>query len=253
MSHMGFNGLNVNAHLVEKQLRLWNARCRAHKEKVNEESGFRFLTVAKDEGSLGNRIIYQLAGRLGWHVFDEEIITYISQNSHVSDKLVRQLDQKSQSSIQETIERFLKTLETNSFGGDEYHEGLLVTLMCLARHGSAILVGRGANFALRNEAHGLKVRLTASSEVRAKRLAERWKVGVEEAHRLMHANDEEKRKFIRHYYYHDYDDIQFYDAIYNTDRTPVEHVVSSLQCFIGNADVFEPLEVQAVGNPGSLE
>jgi hypothetical protein len=224
MSHMGFDGLNVNAHLVEKQLRLWNARCRELKEKVNETSGFRFLTVAKDEGSLGNRIIYQLAGRLGWHVFDEEIIGYISQNSHVSDKLVRQLDQKSQSGIQETIERFLKTIETNSFGGDEYHEGLLVTLMCLARHGSAILVGRGANFALINEAR-----------------------------HLMHENDEEKRKFIRHYFYHDYDDNRFYDVIYNTDRTPVESVVASLQCYIGKAATIEAMEVQAVGNPDSLE
>ena len=45
-------------------------------------------------------------------------------------------------------------------------------------------------------------------------------------------NDEEKKKFIHHYYYHDYDDVQFYDIIFNTDRTPVDRIVSSILGFV---------------------
>jgi len=233
MGHLGFNELSVNARLVEKQLRLWNARCRGLDEKIVNERDFSFLTLAKDEGSLGDGIAQELSNRLGWHIFDEEIIRYIAQNSHVSDKLVRQLDQKFQNSIQETVERFLKTIEADSFGGDEYHEALFVTLACLARQGSAILVGRGANFALNRETRGLKVRITASPDVRIQRLAERWKVKTEEARSRMLADDEEKRKFIRHYYWHEYDDVRFYDVIFNTDRTSIKHVVASIQGMIG--------------------
>ena len=170
MHNLAFSGTNIKAHLVDKQLRLWNARVRAASEKADAESDFRFLTIAKDEGSLGDEVARELSRRLGWHVFDEEIIHYIAQNSHVSEKLVRQLDQKSQSGIQEAIERFLRTIETDSFSPDDYRGALLMTLMCLAKHGAAILVGRGANFALSNEKHGLKVRLTASPEVRIRRL-----------------------------------------------------------------------------------
>jgi cytidylate kinase len=236
MQNLTFNGLDVEAHLVDKQLRLWNARCRAANEKTNSEPGFRFLTIAKDEGSLGNEVAQELSRRMGWHVFDEEIIHYIAQNSHVSEKLVRQLDQKSQSGIQETIERFLKSIEKESFGGDEYHEALLVTLMCLAKHGAAILVGRGANFALYDEPHGLKVHLTASPEVRVRRLAERWKVTEDEARHRMQVNDGEKKKFIRHYYWRDYDDMRFYDVTYNTDRTSADRIASSIQAFMNHPD-----------------
>lgn len=239
MQHLGFNGSDVETHLVEKQLRLWQARCRAANEKADTGPDFRFLTVANDEGSMGSEVILELSRRLGWHVFDEEIIHYIAQNGHVSEKLVRQLDQKSQGGIQETIERFLKTIETDSFGGDEYHEGLLTALMCLAKHGAAILVGRGANFALCNEKHGLKVRLTASPEVRIQRLAGLWKVTEDEARHRMEMNDGEKRKFIRHYYYRDYDDMRFYDVMFNTDRASADRIASSIQAFMNHpADVM---------------
>jgi len=239
MQNLVFNGSDVEAQLVEKQLRLWNARSRAANEKADTAPDFRFLTIAKDEGSLGAEVALELSHRLGWHVFDEEIIHYIAQNGHVSENLVRQLDQKSQNSIQETIERFLKTIEQDSFSGDDYHEALLVTLMCIAKHGAAIIVGRGANFALCNESWGLKVRLTASPEVRVQRLAERWKVAEDEARHRMQVIDGEKKKFIRHYYYRDFDDIRFYDVMFNTDRTSADRISSSIQAFMNHpADVM---------------
>jgi hypothetical protein len=229
MSSIGFNEAKVNDRLVNKQLRLWNARCRASNKKADDLPGFRFLTVAKDEGSLGTEILEELSRQLDWHVFDEEIIGYIAQNSHVSENLVRSLDQISENNIQEIVERFFKTIEADTFGADEYREGLLVTFACLAKQGSAILVGRGANFALHNEMYGLKVRLTASPEVRIHRLAEKWNIPSEEARRRMQEVDERRRKFIYHYYWHDYDDWKFYDAVYSTDRTPVQNVVPSIK------------------------
>jgi hypothetical protein len=67
-------------------------------EKPGDESSlrYRFLTIARDEGSLGDEIALDLSRRLGWHVFDKEIVTYIARNGSVREGLVRQLDQKSQ-------------------------------------------------------------------------------------------------------------------------------------------------------------
>lgn len=228
MDYMKFNKSHINEQLVEKQLRMLEARRRTLDKKTDPEPGLHFLTIAKDEGSLGNEIIEELSKQLEWHVFDEEIIHYIAQNNHVSEKLVRRLDQTSTSNMQEIIERFFKNIEVDSFSRDQYREGLLRTLIGLAKHGSAILVGRGGNFVLNKEKSGLKVRITASPEVRVRRLEERWKVSAEETQQRMRAEDEKKKKFIRHYYWHDYDDERFYDVTYNTDRIPVEDVVSSI-------------------------
>ena len=100
MEFLGSDDQKTTVDLVERQLGLWNARRRAAREKLSEESSscFRFLTIARDEGSLGNEIAQELSRRLGWHVFDKEIVTYIAKNGHVRENLVSQLDQKSQSS-----------------------------------------------------------------------------------------------------------------------------------------------------------
>jgi hypothetical protein len=229
MEYLGSDKQKSTDDLVERQLGLWNARRRAARAKLNEESSscFRFLTIARDEGSLGNEIAQELSRRLEWHVFDKEIVTYIAENNHVRDSLVNQLDQKSQSLIQDMISRFLRP-ESGSFGVQEYHESLLRTLACIAAHGAAILVGRGANFALRDNERGLCVRITASSEVRVQRLSRNWKVDPEEARHRMQADDEERRGFIRQYFKKDFDDSRFYDLLFNTDRLSSEQIVASI-------------------------
>jgi cytidylate kinase len=232
MENRGTDEPKLLADLVEQQLRLWNARLEAAREELKEESGHRFLTIARDAGSLGNEIAQELARRLGWHVFDKEIVTYIARNSHVRDNLVRQLDQKSQNLVQDAISRLLRMPEYASFGAEEYHKALLETLICLAKHGSAILVGRGANFVLRENAQGLNVRITASPEVRVQRLSTSWKATPEAARRHMEADDEERRKFINKYFKQDFDDISFYDIVFNTDRTSAERIASSILVFM---------------------
>jgi CMP/dCMP kinase len=215
--------------LVERQLGLWNARRRAAREKLKDEpcSGFQFLTIARDEGSLGDEIAQELSRRLEWHVFDKEIVTYISQNNHVRENLVSQLDQKSQGLLQDMISHLL-TPESVPFGVAGYHVALLRTLAFIAEHGAAILVGRGANFALREHGHGLYVRVTASSEIRVERLSRRWKVNAEEAHRRMQAADKERREFIQQLFGKDFDDMRFYDLVFNTDRLSIEQIVTSI-------------------------
>ncbi len=225
---MRFDDSNLTAPLVEKQLLLWTALRRAARERPDRESSYRFLTLARDEGSLENEISQELSQHLGWHVFDKEIVTYIARNSHVSEKLVRELDQKSQGIIEDMIANLLKMPEFVSFESGEYHEALLRSLACLAAHGCAILVGRGGNFALREDKRGLNVLLTASPEVRAQRLSKRWKVTVEEARARMRTDDEERRKFIRQYYRQHFDDLRFYDLIYNTDHLSIGRIVSSV-------------------------
>jgi cytidylate kinase len=225
---------DATAELVEQQLLLWNARRMAAHEKSKGESGYRFLTIARDEGSLENEIAQELSRRLRWHVFDREILTYIAKNRHVREKLVRELDEKSQGFVKDAIPRLLSIPEYVSFGREEYHEALLKTLICLATHGAAILVGRGANFVLREDAHGLNVRVTASPEVRAQRLSEDWKVTIEEARRRMQVDDEERRKFIHHYYRQDFDDACFYDIVVNTDRVSTEQVASLILAFMNH-------------------
>lgn len=246
MEPIGSNQTTGREEIIERQLRLWNARRLAAKEKVGTGSRprYQFFTMARDEGSLGDEIAVDLSRSLGWHVFDKEIVTYIAGNGHVREGLVRQLDQKSQGLLEDMISRLLRMPEYASFGSEEYHEALLKTLVCLATHGHAILVGRGANFALGEDQRGLRLRITASLEVRAQRLNRIWKVAPDEARQRIRTGDEERRKFIRQYFRRDFDDVLAYDLLFNTDRLSVKDVAASVLSFTN-----DPAAVQAEKPP----
>ena len=229
MEYLGSDEQKSTVARVEHELRLWSDQLLAAHAKLNGESGscFRFLTIARDGGSLGDEIAQEISRRLGWHVFDKEIVTYIAENNKIRENLVNQLDQKAQGLIQDMISRFLRP-ESASFGVEEYHETLLQALACVAAHGSSILLGRGANFALREDKRGLYVRITASFEVRVKRLIESWKVNPEEARRRLQAEDKERREFIHQYFRKDFDDMRFYDLMFNTDHLSIEQILTSI-------------------------
>jgi cytidylate kinase len=225
-----------SAQLVEKQMLFKHVRDLMDHKRPSEEasSRFRYITISRRRGSLGDAIAQELAGHLGWHICDREIVDQIAKDSKVRQNLVQQLDEKTQSVIQDSIQRLLQMAEGISFFGlHEYHEALLKTIAYLAARGDAIIVGRGSNFALRDDPLGLHIRIFASPEVCAQRLSQRWEVSPKEALRRMIESENERRNFVRLHFYHDIEDLRSYDLICNTDRMTVPQVVASILSALG--------------------
>ncbi len=223
------------AALAERQMLLRNARERAIHEQPVAESGlrYRFITISRKDGSLGDTTALELSSRLRWRVYDKEIVHQIAQDSHVRQSLVEQLDERSQNLIHESLQRVLTMAAGASFGAEEYHKVLIKTLAYVAACGEAILVGRGANFVLREEGLGLHVRIVASPEVRVERLSRRWGVPAAEARQRMEQIDTERRNFIRHYYRQDIDDPRYYDIIFSTDYLSAGQVADCIMSMTG--------------------
>jgi hypothetical protein len=224
---------NASSHLVERQMLLSQMRDKAgsHPAESEPARGHRFITIARTVGSLGDEVAAELAARLHWHVFDREIVDTIAQNIHVRQDLVRELDERSQSLIHDTVARLLLMAAGISFGNEEYHEALLKTLALLAARGEAIIVGRGSAYALQGEP-GLHLRFVASPEVRVHRLAQQWRVSAEAARRRMEQVDAERRNFVHHHFRQSLDDLHFYDAVFNTDRHAVEQIADAVMGMI---------------------
>jgi cytidylate kinase len=130
------------------------------------------------------------------------------------------------------ILRMLRRPESSPFGQEEYHESLLKTLATLAARGEAVMVGRGANFALHWLEHGFHVRITGSLEVRIQRLSKSWQVSSEITRRRLLEIDGNRRAFIRHHFKQDVNDQQYYHLVVNTDYLSTDQVVSCVLSFL---------------------
>lgn len=225
----GIGGPYGTPHMIERQMLFWHARTRAGREEVpgTPPLKYRFVTVSRDMGSLGEEIAQEISGHLGWRIFDQEIVDRIAKDSHVRQGLVQQLDERSQDLVHETVQRLLRMAEGGSFGSEEYHVSLLKSLACIAAMGEAVVVGRGANFALRSQ-DGFHIRVTASPEVRIERIAAQLGVSRNEARRRMESVDSERRAFIRCHYRREIDDPRGYDLLVSTDSLSPTQVAAAV-------------------------
>jgi hypothetical protein len=217
------------SQLVERQMLFQQVREAARRSPTEKPiRSFRYLTISRRIGSLGDAIAQEIAANMGWRICDREIVDYIAQNNHVRQSLVNELDEKARSMVYDMVQRMLQLPGGDSFGSEEYHEALIKSLTYLAARGQSIIVGRGSNFVLRDVYDGLHVRITAPYEVRARRLSKRWNVSIAEAQRRLKELDAERREFVREHFRADIDDPNAYDLIFDTNRLTVHQVASAI-------------------------
>jgi cytidylate kinase len=93
----------------------------------------------------------------------------------------------------------------------------------VARQGDVVLEGRLAGFmAAREGLAAVKVRLEASEEVRATRIAGREGAPIDEVRRRMHMREDSDARRYREIYGFDYYDRTLYDVVAETDDTRPE-------------------------------
>ncbi|HET9131224.1 MAG TPA: cytidylate kinase family protein [Terriglobia bacterium] len=128
--------------------------------------------------------------RLGWQVFDNEIVDAIAQKANVRRELIECLDERDRSMIQDTVKRWLNP---KSIGKSGYLAHLREILLTVGHQGDAVIVGRGAQYALPSQ-FGLRVRMVAPVEVRVRRIAKRENMSLDRARNAINKSDRERTR-----------------------------------------------------------
>ena len=55
-----------------------------------------YLIISREKGAGGNAVAKLVGRRLGWQVFDNEIVDEIAQKAHVRRQLIESLDERDQ-------------------------------------------------------------------------------------------------------------------------------------------------------------
>jgi cytidylate kinase len=175
----------------------------------------RFLNVCVSrEAGAGAGSISRIVGtRLGWKVYDHEILEAIAQRMEMPTDEVRAFDELAPSVVQDWI---LPLREEHYAPQEAYLDHLAKLVEAIARFGDAVIVGRGAGFMLPREST-LRVRIVAPLKARAERLAERMGVTVRTARRAARDLDRRRYQFERTMYRVDATDPHNYDLVLDSD------------------------------------
>jgi cytidylate kinase len=225
--------------MVKKQIALYQAydirdqAKRAGRGKEGKLSFGPYLLISREKGA-GGSAVGQLAGkRLGWQVFDNEIVDAIAQKARVRRELVESLDERDRQTIHDAVDRLLHPQPMETSG---YLANLHEIVLTLGYQGDVVIVGRGAQFVLPTQ-FGLRVRMIAPADVRVQRIASRDNLSLEAARTAVQKSDRERATMVRRHFGQAVDDPVNQDLMLNTAELSVESatevVLAALQRKLG--------------------
>jgi cytidylate kinase len=172
-------------------------------------SRFQNICLSREVGAGAEDIARLVGQKLGWKVYDRELIEAIAHRMGVPLDDVRVLDELAPSVVQD----WLLPLREEYYAPQEaYLDHLAKLIEAIGRAGESILVGRGAGYMLPRETT-LSVRVIAPLKVRALRLAERMGVSVRTARRAARDLDRRHLHFDRTMYRARSNDPHNYDLV----------------------------------------
>jgi len=179
------------------------------------------IAISREAGALGHTVAGGVGHRLGWPVYDREILDKIGEDMRRPPGHLQPLDERPGS----WLEEFLAGLASrHSVSPDRYLKYLVGAVRGLGQIGRCVIVGRGANFILPAETT-LRVRLVASAEDRVRVITQRLNLGPREAAAWAERAERERGEFVRRAFRQDVADTHHYDLVLNMSRLSVDEAV----------------------------
>lgn len=204
---------------VERQMLQWEIFAKSHERHVSEHeslpelSVMPFVALSNIVGSGGKEVADLLGQHLNWPVFDRELLLVMAEQDEMRARLYESMDERDVGWLEESLRQIMD----QHFNRNDYFHRLLETVLCLARQGPAVFVGRAVHLILPRD-RGLCVRLVASHEYRVRHFAEHAHVTARESARRVAQIDHERNAFIHQHFGCDDNDLSRFDVIINLQK-----------------------------------
>jgi cytidylate kinase len=172
------------------------------------------ITLSREAGAGGSLVAQAVGARLGWPVYDHELLQRIAQEMGLRTTLLQSVDEKGRSWMRSFLESFASGPAVSDTG---YFHHLVETVLSLGAHGECVLVGRGASHLLPAEST-LRVRLVGPRAERIAATSRKLGISQEEAARQVETTDRERTQFVKDHFQQDPADPRNYDLVLNSSR-----------------------------------
>lgn len=186
----------------------------------------RVITISREFGSGGRTIGKKTAEALGIPCYDRELLEKIAKESGFDEKYIQEAGEYAPGG-------FLAAAFSHSATGPNNADYLwniqYKIISQLAQEGPCVIVGRCADYVLRDKADCLRVFIHADMDFRAKRIVEVY--GEREQSPEQRLRDKDKRRAAYHRFYTDmkWGHAQNYDITLNSGRVGIDKCVEIIK------------------------
>ena len=200
------------------------------------------ITIARQYGSGGREIGEMLAQKLGVPYYDKELIALAAKKSGLSEEVFRQADERATSSLLYSL-----VMGTYGFGGGvagmndmPINDKLFLIqadiIRKAAEKGACVIVGRCADYVLRERKDCLKVFIHADRDSRLRRAVEKYGIDPAKVSDFLTKKDKQRASYYNFYTNKKWDSMQNYDLTIDssvfTSEQAVELIIKAAE-FLG--------------------
>ena len=158
----------------------------------------RIITISRQFGSGGRTIGKEVAAKLGIPCYDKELIELFARESGFSEEYIKE-------NSEHTVNKgWLSSVFSDRVYDTPYTQDVLwnvqqKVILDLAQKGPCVIVGRGADYILKNEADCLRVYVHAEADKRAERIVAVYGETDEPAAKRIEDKDKRRRAYYQQY------------------------------------------------------
>jgi hypothetical protein len=170
------------------------------------------IAVSRESGARGDSIARRAARKLGWQVYDRELLEYMAQEAVVSQGVVDNLAVTPPDWVESRLQHLLHERRISDHPSVV---NLARVILALGAQGQVVLIGRGAGFILPRQTT-LNVRIVAPLQERIAYMGQWLRLTVEEATERVRSRDEHRSEFLAANFHRDAGDVHHHDLVLNS-------------------------------------
>jgi cytidylate kinase len=170
------------------------------------------IAISREAGARGGTIGRRVARKLGWQVFDQELLEYTAQEGTFRQDFTENL---SPEALRWAEDRLQELLRAEQLSQHPSIVNLARVVLALGAQGEVVLIGRGAGCIL-PPPNTLHVRIVAPLSDRIAYLAQWERLTVEEAAERVRLRDNRRAEFITTHFHRQPTDPYQYDLLMNS-------------------------------------
>ena len=203
-------------------------------QKGEETMGKQIITIGRQFGSGGREIGKRLAEKLNIPLYDRELIEKAAEKLNLQVHDLRGADEKLIRNIifnEYGIVNMSRTYNYNTYDeslSDRVYKAQEAVIREVADEGPCIIVGRCADYILRDRDDVLRVFICADKTKRLERLQRVRLLVPSEAEKLMKDIDKKRRRHYEAYTLQDWADPENYDMVLNSGLLGTDYIIEIL-------------------------
>lgn len=196
------------------------------------------ITIGREYGSAGRQIGMALAAELGIKCYDKELLALAAKDSGLTEELFHTHDEKPTNSFLYSLvmDTYSMGYSTPSFIDMPLNQRVFMaqhdSIKKLAESESCIIVGRCADYALKNHPACITVFIKADMDAKIKRIMRLYGYNENKARDLIVKTDKKRANYYNFYSNKKWGDSRSYDLCIDSSKLGIDGTVAMLKAYV---------------------